>query len=142
MQIIDPQKTKSGSIHPNKAFQKLLFQVLVLALAEAKYIEKLGSGFLTIFKSYEEYRLRKPTLIEGENYVKCILPRIAAEEGDEESLLRLFDLGAKISVSDVITHLKLSRTTAVRRLNALLETKQIKKIGKGRGTIYIKMDQI
>jgi predicted HTH transcriptional regulator len=43
---------------------------------EAGYIEKLGSGFITLFESYEQRGgLYPPQVIEGENFIKCILPR-------------------------------------------------------------------
>lgn len=104
---------------------------------EARYIEKLGSGFLTLLSAYEERKLKTPIVIEGENYVKCILPRTFAEMSDEEPILNLFHAGVKITVSDVVKHLKLSRTTAGRRLNALVRSKKIQKVGKGRGAGYV-----
>jgi ATP-dependent DNA helicase RecG len=103
---------------------------------EAHYMEKLGSGFLTLFHSYEERNLKTPVVIEGENFVKCILPRTFSETSDEDPILQLFHVGSKITVSDVVKHLKLSRTTAGRRLNALVHSRKIQKIGKGRGAGY------
>jgi ATP-dependent DNA helicase RecG len=64
------------------------------AFREANYFEKkMDCGFATIFQSYEkqERRLKTPTLIEAENYVQCILPRICAENS---GLLR-HDLSVK-----------------------------------------------
>lgn len=107
---------------------------------EAGYIEKLGSGFLTLFKSYEQRDLKPPVVIEGENFVKCILPRekIEKRESDElESILDLFHSATKITISDVVKNLGLSRTTAGRRLSELLDLHKIQKTGKGRNSGYI-----
>ena len=43
---------------------------------EANYIEKLGTGIISIFQSYKKYGLEDPKIIEGTNFVKTILPRI------------------------------------------------------------------
>jgi ATP-dependent DNA helicase RecG len=109
---------------------------------EAGYIEKMGSGFITIFKAYEEGNLKSPSVIEGEGFVKCILPREPLSGGklatvDElQPILTLFDMGTEITISDVTKHLGLSRTTAGRRLDTLFKLGKIKKTGKGRGTVY------
>jgi len=42
---------------------------------EAGYIEKLGSGFRMLFESYRNYNLLRPSVIEGNGFIKCILPR-------------------------------------------------------------------
>jgi len=110
------------------------------AFREAQYTEKIGSGLITIFKSYEEKGLKTPLIIEGEGFVKYILPRVkatAAATDELQTLLTLFDTAEEITISDVIRRLKLSRPTAGRKLNSLLEKKQIHKIGKGRGARYI-----
>lgn len=49
--------------------------VITRVFREAGIVEKLGSGFITLFSSYRDYGLERPTVIEGMNYVKCILPR-------------------------------------------------------------------
>lgn len=109
---------------------------------EADYIEKIGSGFITIFRSYKNRGLKAPTVIEGEGFVKCILPRIKIARIDEaESLspiMDLFDTMAEITISDVMSHFRMSRPTAGRKLNALVKTGFIRKKGKGRGSSYIR----
>lgn len=107
---------------------------------EAQYIEKIGSGLITILKSYEECGLKAPLILEGEGFVKYILPRIKAPAvtADElQSILDLFETVEEITISDVIRCLKLSRPTAGRKLKTLLEKKQIRKIGKGRAIRYV-----
>ena len=114
------------------------------AFREADYIEKMGSGFITIFKTYEERSLKTPSVVEGEGFVKCILPRelldksVQTKSDELEPILALFDVAKEITISDVTKHLGLARTTAGRRLETLIKLRKIKKKGKGRGTVYFK----
>jgi ATP-dependent DNA helicase RecG len=108
---------------------------------EADYIEKIGSGFITIFNSYKHWGLKTPSVIEGAGFVKCILPRVEAqvEEVDELSaIMDLFDSMKEINISNVMSRLRLTRPTAGRKLNILLKKGLIQKKGKGRGSIYIR----
>ncbi len=108
---------------------------------EAKYIEKLGSGLITIFKSFEKYDLKTPSVIEGPGFVKFILPRghkKMSKTEETDPLQTLFDTAGEITVSDVMNHLKVSRATAGRQLQALVKKKIIKKIGKGRSVRYLR----
>lgn len=109
---------------------------------EANYIEKIGSGFIAIFKSYKEWGLKIPSVIEGEGFVKCILPRVEAdvEEVDElRPIMDLFETMSEINISNVMGHLQLTRPTAGRKLNALVKKGLIQKKGKGRGSSYTKV---
>jgi ATP-dependent DNA helicase RecG len=111
-------------------------------LREAGYIEKLGSGFLTLFKSYREALLPAPIVIEGVGFVKCILPRrnskypIEAEDLPEQQLLKIFFTTDEIKAADVIRSLSVSRATANRLLTKLLSQGIVMKIGQGRATRY------
>lgn len=107
---------------------------------EAKYIEKLGSGFITVFDSYMKRGLPSPEIIDGENFVKCILPREKYGEGEVENehrqILYLFNTVTELAVSDVINALKIPRSTASRRLSELVNMGKLKKMGRGKGTRY------
>ncbi len=110
---------------------------------EAGYGEKLGTGFFTIFSSYEEYGLREPEIIEGENFVKCILPRLGATKPrkklkpDEEKLiLDLFEKANELTMGEIVDALLISRSTASRRLEHLINKGIITKKGVGSGTRY------
>ncbi len=79
---------------------------------EIGYIEKLGSGLNAIFESYEERGLEEPSVVEGPNFVKCILPRPSARgkaspesiDEDLQRIIRLFKTSGELSISDVIEH--------------------------------------
>lgn len=113
---------------------------------QAKYIEKLGSGFHNLFHSYENWGLKPPEVIEGENYIKCILPRekqkiLQGKEGfnEEEKILNLFNRTEELTISDVISALGIARATAGRRLSGLVKAFKLVKIGSGKSTSYRKV---
>ncbi len=107
---------------------------------EANYIEKLGSGFVTVFDSYVEWKLPEPKIINGDVYVKCILPREKFQEefvsDPNQQILDLFATADNLSVSEVMSQLKIPRATATRRLKALVEEGKLIQVGKGKGTKY------
>jgi len=114
------------------------------AFREVGYIEKLGSGFLTLFSSYKKAKLSPPQIIEGTNYIKCILPRrsfltsYSQESKNDQEILNLFKIAEEISISDVIKILKMTRATAGRRLADLTSRGILVQAGKGRAVRYRK----
>jgi ATP-dependent DNA helicase RecG len=106
---------------------------------EAQYIEKLGSGLIVLFHSYEKRKLKSPEVIEGVNYVKCILPRqkLLSEQTDQYgTILTLFETVSNITISDVIQTQGVSRATAKRWLQALVKKGKIIQVGRGRAVTY------
>lgn len=129
---IDTAELESGITYVrNTSIAKILW--------EAHYIEKMGSGFITLFKSYREEGLLPPEVIEGTNFVKCILPRIhadALQKDVEGQILNLFKTSEEISRSDILRTLKITRTSAGRALNKLMESGKLERLGKGPTTKY------
>ncbi|NGX60925.1 MAG: hypothetical protein K940chlam9_00400 [Chlamydiae bacterium] len=111
---------------------------------EAGYVEKLGSGFITLFDSYEKWRLPSPEVVEGENFIKCILPRGTSQKAassanrELDRILALFEVADEITISDIIQILHISRPTAGRRIAKLMESGEVVQEGKGRGVRYRK----
>lgn len=108
---------------------------------EMGLVEKMGTGFISIFKSYESWGLKKPQIIEGANFVKCILPRGSSQEQTgtiqtEESILELFYSHNEITTQDVINKFSISRATAQRWLNVLIEKGLLERIGRTRNLRY------
>ncbi|MBV8803311.1 MAG: putative DNA binding domain-containing protein [Gammaproteobacteria bacterium] len=129
-----------------KGISYLRNPIICKIMREAGYIEKLGSGFIEIFESYKKMKLQIPIIIEGENYIKCILPRVLQdkshiEENDLDKLKQLLIIKPEITVGDVIRHLLVSRSTALRRINELLKTKILKKVGNKKAVRYFKIDK-
>jgi ATP-dependent DNA helicase RecG len=119
-------------------------RIIARVFREAGYIEKLGSGFLTLFETYRKRGLKLPVIIEGHGFVKCILPRPSANEpkqaqviGRQEMVMQLFYLSDEIRISDVMTHLKISRSTASRILNELVKKEKLQRVGEGAAARYI-----
>jgi Fic family protein len=52
--------------------------------------------------------------------------------------MQLFYLGDEIRISDVMTQLTVSRSTASRILNELIKTEKLQRIGEGSAARYIK----
>ncbi len=120
-------------------------RVIARIFREAGLVEKLGSGFLTLFSSYRDYGLPSPQVINGSEFVKCILQRPMPQktytpvtESHSDKIIRLFDSVSKIGVQDVIQYCHVSRQTASRILQQLVETGLIERIGKGPATRYKK----
>ncbi len=110
---------------------------------EAGFGEKLGTGFYTIFSSYREYGLRTPEITEGENFVKCILPRLAGDKPnvltreEEKLILKLFESATELSMGEIVKNLQLSRSTVKRRLDHLIQNGILQTRGVGSGTRYL-----
>jgi len=110
---------------------------------ELGFSERLGTGLLKIFSSYEEYGLKEPRIIEGENYVKYILPRVREQEPtraiiseEEKSIRNLFEVASELSMADIIATLQIPRSTAGRRINLLIKKGILRKTGVGSSTRY------
>jgi len=115
----------------NAAIAKILW--------ESGYIEKMGSGFIALFDSYRNAGLELPEVIEGTNFVKCILPRYEAAEDkqhDKIRILRLFSNRNEFSRANIVAQLNISRATVGRLLSALVNEGKLVRIGSGRSTKY------
>ena len=113
---------------------------------EAGYIEKLGTGFITIFEEYEKSGLEEPTVLEGTNYIKCILPRehkvkSTQDLDDYSKIMNMFKTMDKISANDVAICLAISKSSAIRRLKELMNSKKIKRAGSARAIKYSKIEK-
>jgi ATP-dependent DNA helicase RecG len=114
--------------------------VIARLFREAGYIEKLGTGFITIIESCLHAGLPMPVVTEGTNFVKCIISRIREQPADRQEhhilIQRLFSTCQEIGVTDVIKTLGISRPTAVRRLSEMVKLGLIRRTGAGASTRY------
>jgi ATP-dependent DNA helicase RecG len=137
-----------GPLNTNNLRQGITFlrnPVICKLFREAGYIEKLGTGLITIFDSYAERGLTIPSVIEGESYVKYVLPRgkskaIKHTELSKEldDIISLFTTVESIAISDVIDYLGVPRATAGRRLADLVQKGILVKKGEGKKVRYMK----
>lgn len=128
---IDIHHLEAGIIYVrNIAISKILW--------ESHYVEKMGSGFIEIFASYRRRKLLSPQVIEGTNYIKCILPRLKSSDrvDDSRRILDFIKINGSAKRSDIIKQLNISRATVGRILMNLVNDKKILREGKGAGTRY------
>lgn len=134
----------SGPIEQDQLLKGLTYlrnPAICKIFREMGLVEKMGTGFINIFKSYETWGLEKPQIIEGANFIKCILPRGSSQFNQtktemEEGIIALFYSQHEISVQDVVNKFSISRATAQRWLNMLIEKGLIERIGKTRNLKY------
>lgn len=103
---------------------------------EAGLVEKMGTGLITIFDSYEKRGLPTPQLIEGENFVKWILPRrepnAITNLPEHELILSLLENQIEVNLPEIMKLLNISRATASRRLKELVDMGKVQRIGRTR----------
>ena len=119
-------------------------KVITRIFREVGLIERLGSGFITLFESYAEQKLPTPVILEGAGFIKCILPRKPSRispVGDmySDKIASLLSMKDAIKLRDVMAYLKLSRASAGRLLTTLVKGGHLQRIGKGRATHYKKL---
>ena len=134
----------SGPIEQDQLLKGLTYlrnPAICKIFREMGLVEKMGTGFINIFKSYEAWGLEKPQIIEGANFVKCILPRrgslkIPSIMQTEENILPLFYSQAEITIHDVMNKFTISRSTAQRWLQSLISKQLIERTGRTRNIRY------
>ena len=108
---------------------------------EAGYIEKMGTGFRELFRLYRLAGLDEPQIVEGENFIKAILPRTMNRHdvgGARRDVLAIINEVEGISISDIANRLPLSKATIGRTLRAMVDEGVISKQGTGPATRYIR----
>ncbi len=97
-------------------------------------IEKLGSGIRLIFDSCKAVGLKIPRYNEDGDFVKVTF-RFELEKNiqktDKESILILANTKKDFTINDVMNFLGVSRNTATRKLNKLIQEEKILRYGKG-----------
>ena len=108
---------------------------------EAGYVEKMGTGLLIIFDTYEKRGLEEPQIVELNSFVKCILPRkIKQDSGalsdDAKKIEEIIFSSDECTINELMEKLSLSRATIWRRIQELLSKRVIERIGHTRGARY------
>jgi ATP-dependent DNA helicase RecG len=108
---------------------------------EANYIEKLGSGFITIFTSCKTRGLKTPLVIDGGTFVKCVLYRQneitkVDTKDDITQINELFTSRNELTANEIAQLLGISHTTVIRRLNSMIQLGLIVRIGVRKNTRY------
>ena len=104
------------------------------------YIEMFGTGIRRILDAYAG-EAAKPDFEITDNTIKVILPckgRGMEATTDELKVIELLKNGMVLSSREIASGLGWNKEKAVRVLNSLLDSGNIKKEGNGRGTKYAK----
>lgn len=115
---------------------------LCKAFREAGYIEKLGSGFIVLLDSYQAYHLPTPQVVDGGDYVKCVLSRPSPHQKYHEAedlqtrILALFQAHPELPTKELIKTLGVPRTTLHRALTRLLDANILERAGQTKAVIY------
>ena len=135
------------SVSRNKILSDIFFRLGI--------IERLATGIRRIKQYYRDYNV-KPVFSISSNSIKVILPYIlgvSSIEGGNEStkdyknelndseklLIEYINKNNHISRPEAERILGLKKTHTIEVLNNLISKKIIKRVGKGRNTIYIKV---
>jgi predicted HTH transcriptional regulator len=112
-------------------------------MREAGAVEKLGSGLMTIFSSFEKAGLAEPELKEGEAFVKLVLPRYNIQKSvtAAERIVDIISKEGPKSISELLERFSESKSTVTRRVNELIHSNRLKKIGNTRNTVYSVVDE-
>ncbi len=114
--------------------------IIAKVARKMEHMEQLGTGISLIRSSCRKAGLQMPDFIEGSDSVKVVfkfIPDITSFDTDEENLLRLFVKRDSISINEVVELFRISRNTATRRLNKMVATNILKRIGKGPAVRYL-----
>lgn len=104
-----------------------------------KLVEKLGTGIRLIFDECQKHGLQKPIYKEDGDYVKLIFefaPDLNASDSDEDKIRKYIEMHKEVTVKEIINLLSVSRNTATRKLNNMIDKNLLVRKGKGPAVKY------
>lgn len=111
--------------------------IIVKIARRLNYIEQLGTGINLIIDSCKKNGLKKPEFIEGADSVKVVFNFVPEfYYNHEKNITELFSIRDSLAVNEVKEIFKISRNTATRRLNKLVNFGVLKRTGKGPSVRY------
>lgn len=142
IEILSPG-TFPGPLDPTNLQSGITFlrnPLICRVFREANYVEKMGTGLVTIFKSYKQHGLPAPSITEDHAFVRCILPRgqmkaIRSLPENTKDIYEMICSGEK-TLEDLMAAFSLSRSSAWRRLKKLIDSGLVIRIGRTRGAKY------
>jgi ATP-dependent DNA helicase RecG len=118
------------SIPRNKAIASVFFRLGI--------IDQFGTGIKRIIHNYNNTD-EKPSFVIDDNQIKIILPVVGYEYhklNEEEGIISYLKSHPNSSRSKIESKLQIERATILRRLNELIESDLVKKIGNGPNVTY------
>lgn len=113
--------------------------VLVRLAYQLNLVETRGTGIRLIYDSCKKAGLKQPVYHEEGDFVKVVFPfepDVLAYKNESKAILDFIKLKGEITAPELAGYLSVSHNTAIRKLNQLIDAKQIKKIGQGPAVRY------
>lgn len=130
--LVDINSLGDGTTYlRNPTLVKLAYQ---LQLVEAR-----GTGIRLIYESCKKAGIKKPIYHEEGDFVKVVFyfePDITSQENEETAIQAFIKLQQNVTAQQVADFLTVSRNTAIRKLNHLINLNLVRKIGKGPAVKY------
>lgn len=106
-----------------------------------RLIEKLGSGIKIILDSCKKEKLKMPSFFEDGDFFKVVFYFEKIFELDDKSTTeeKIIELGmslGEIRIKDLIEKVGISRNTATRKMNILIEKKLFERRGRGASVFF------
>ena len=107
--------------------------VLVRLARYMGLIETLGTGIRLIFDSCYKAGIKAPVYHDEGDFVKVIFyfQPYLENKSDMETILALIQSTKQTTAAEVADYLGVSRNTAIRKLNSLVQKNRLTKVGKG-----------
>jgi len=112
---------------------------LVRLAYHSKLVETRGTGIRLIYESCKKLGIKQPIYHEEGDFVKLVFyfeQDPTAYPNDEKAITAFIKLHHCVSAQQVADYLSVSRNTAIRKLNHLIELKKIQKLGNGPSVEY------
>lgn len=113
--------------------------ILVKIARHMRLIETLGTGIRLIFDSCYKAGIMAPVFYDEGDFVKVVFyfqPNVELKKSDTEAILALARSSRQITAAEVSNYLSISRNTAIRKLNSLVQNNKLIKVGKGPSVKY------
>jgi len=113
---------------------------IVRILRRLEVMEELGTGVARIFALFQEKKLKKPSLMEQNQFFKIILPQVREYEERTDRIYNLIKSSQGLKASELAQLLKVHRNTILQDINKLIQSNKIVKIGLGKNIKYKTID--
>jgi predicted HTH transcriptional regulator len=113
---------------------------IVRILRRLEVMEELGTGVARIFVLFQEKKLKKPSLMEQNQFFKLILPQVREYEERTDRIYDLIKSSQGLKASELAQLLNAHRNTILQDINKLIQLNKIEKIGSGKNIKYKTVD--
>jgi ATP-dependent DNA helicase RecG len=136
MEIINPGGFPPG-VTPTEPIHKPRNPLISQYFFDLGYIEKYGMGLRRMIQACRNFGMEPPEFDLKESETKVIF--FAPGNDDIKSrILSMVDRNGSVKSGEIVRTIGVSRDTANRHLNRLLNEGKLKRVGKGRAVKYVR----